>query len=105
MILGKVTHAYYNWEVTVNDGTILFKCNLRPPEGSGILKMAREYDIPKTAREITFEGSYIRIDDGKQLIEFKLEGESCIVGDVWEDGECIDSIAMYDFWEDYVSQD
>lgn len=102
MILGKVTHAYHNWEVTVYDGTLTFRCNLTRYRGGDILKMAREYDIPKKAREIVFEGPYIRIDNGGQLIEYKLEGESCIIGDVWEDGECIDSIAMHDFWDDYL---
>jgi hypothetical protein len=92
--------AYGNWDVLVEDEELIFKCTLS--EGIGNKQFVRAYDIPSDTKEILFEMPYIRLEHDSRLTEFKCEGDSCIIGEVWEDGEHIDSIAMHDFWDEWT---
>lgn len=97
----RIQYSYYNWEVVLYDNVITFKCTLFL-EGEGTKTLLREYDIPRGTRDITFEGTYISLElDNNKMYQFKLEGDSCIVGDVWKDGDVVDSIAMHDFWGEF----
>lgn len=95
----KIEYCYWNWVVMFYDNLIIFKCSLSLDDEHKTL--VREYDLPNDITTISQEGEYIRVEHGKRLTEFKLEGDSCVVGDVWEDGDLIDSIAMHDFWDDF----
>ena len=96
----KIEYCHHNWIVIFYDNLIIFKCTLL--FDGGHQEFGREYDLPADIRDISIEGDYIRITHGERLTEFKLEGESCIVGDVWEDGNVVDSIAMHDFWDEVI---
>jgi hypothetical protein len=95
----KVTVAYYNWDVLIYDNELIFKCTLNL--GTAHRKFVRAYDIPKNTRDILFEMPYIRIEHGDKLTQFKCDGDSYIIGDVFQDGERIDEIAVYDFWDEW----
>ena len=95
----KATVIYHNWNVLIYDGELIFKCTLS--DGSRNRQFVRVYDIPKNTRDILFEMPYIRIEHGDQLTEYKCEGQSCIVGEVWEAGEHVDSVAAWDFWDEW----
>jgi hypothetical protein len=99
MVTTNITVSYRNWDVRIYDRNIIFKCTLT--DGFTNRQFVREYDIPSDTREILFEMPYIRLDRGKELTEFKCEGESFIIGDVWEDGEVVDHVAMHDFWDEW----
>jgi hypothetical protein len=100
----KVTYTWYNWEVRVySTGIIYLQSRIGLlNDDIGYKSIGREYDIPINPKEIEFDGSYINIryEDGK-MYQFKLEGDTCIIGDIWKDGELIDEIGMYDLYDDF----
>lgn len=99
MVLGIVEYTFNNWNVSVNDGTLTFKCKLKNEDGEDV-KLVRKYYIPRKAWKISFEGEYICIIDGDITAQFKLEGDSCIVGDKFKDGIHNDTIAAHDFYDE-----
>jgi len=96
----KIEYYYRNWIVVLTDNIITFTCTLTL-EGEGSKRLVREYYLPVDIMGVSLEGEYISVEHGKRLTKFKLEGDSCVVGDVWEDDDVVDSIAMHDFWDDF----
>jgi len=97
----KVLYIWYSWDVTVYTNGKLYIASRFGNNDLGYKTIGREYDIPVNPKEIKFDGSYVNIYDDEKLYQFKLEGDSCIVGDVWKDGELFDSVAMWDLWDDF----
>jgi hypothetical protein len=96
----KINYNYKNWVVMLYDTTITFKCVLYADNITKTLE--REYDLPSNMREVTFENEFVIINCGTRITQFKLEEDSCLIGDVYENDNFVESVGAHDFWDDWI---
>tara|TARA_R110000851_G_scaffold13330_5_gene45570 strand:- start:163 stop:471 length:309 start_codon:yes stop_codon:yes gene_type:complete len=96
----KINYNYKNWVVMLYGTTITFKCVLYADNITKTLE--REYDLPSNMRDLTFENEFVIINCGSRITQFKLDEDSCLIGDVYEDDDFVESVAAHDFWDDWV---
>lgn len=98
----KISNEIRNWFVLFNGTSLYFQARFGN-SGVGYKSIGRQYNIPANPDSIEFDEEYIRLNYShlNKMYQFKLEGDSCIVGDIWEEGEHLDVIACYDLWDDW----
>lgn len=96
-----IRHLHDGWGVKITSSEITFHKEL---EGQ---QVSRTYDLP-AYEGILLDGQYVNIfcteANNDELLIFKMEDESCIIGDKWDSvgKNHLDTIGCYDLAEDLV---
>ena len=95
----KITYIYYNWKVVILNKLLTLECRIGN-DNLGYQTITREYNLPKTPKEVEFEGTELNINMDKIEIIGRIDGEN-FVADLYKNSEYIDSFANYSFWDDF----